>query len=429
MTLFDELQASVGKMLEAWEADRDLKIAEVRAELTLVQEDRDRIATALATSEDDLTISAAEVARLTATVDQLETRIRELDQAAPGARDRSKMVVGVDMPGADTTGPRPGTVFEDVEAPRGQGHIVITTPGPTRGKRFWCSVRFADGVEGWLEDCLVHGPDPDLITGGLVGGIFHAAGSSGYKKKHITIRHTKLDPSPWITERGRKKLSPYTAGIHGGDYTLEWCEIVNWQDGLNINHPGDSLAIAGSVHTTIRFNWIHKGFYVTPYATTSDGQPHCDAIQTNGGRNILIEGNLLGGRRDIVGYNSLPGYNSGDDFCNAVLMLKQEVAGEASRTVVTVRKNWLGGGVSSVNWAYNTAAGKTNDWADSEFTDNRFLERLPGWGTRNSSKDSGKTYYTATTNPPAGFYFSVFPQIKARITGNVIHETGQPVIR
>lgn len=353
----------------------------------------------------------------------------------PAGRDALQVMVH--KPGPENTGPYTVTSWTE-RFPSSGNSITLSTPGTYYGIRFWGIVKASvPGVI--LRECWLAGPDPtSWSSGGGTGqtslGCLQNYGSD---PKVIEVWDSIIDPSPWVTVRGQAKLNPYNIGIHGGQVIIKRSEITNVSDGINFIGPNGSLAIANAGASVIEQNWIHKGLYANDLYPPSDGQPHCDGFQMNYGKNVSLRGNTIGGLRDSYGYNIWPGgYNSGDDFWNAALMLKNEAFSVSSGDPryadrfeigrvenVNVEGNWLSGGTCTLNLASDTFV--NNLWPTLTVKNNRFQTRGADWGKtmRGYSPGDGGVAY----NTGAGYYILRPSNFQAVFTGNVNEQTGTAV--
>jgi len=349
---------------------------------------------------------------------------------SPSSSDRTSLVQGAYIPSASTTGPLPGTTFTDMEA-NVAGYISLTTTDATyNGVRFWGEVRCqAPGIK--FTNCTFHSGWP--LTNNY-GNCFKSYGAGYY---HWVAENCTFDPSAWTTERGYPAITSsnyfITRGVHGGNMTLRWCEIVNCEDGVNSVQSNVAPDVGGDPGsprpdglpvTDIDRCWIHKCNYVNgpPYSDTgqSGGSPHCDAFQFNTGSHIYIRGSMLGGPRDTTGYQVWPnGYNAGDDYSNAAIMLQQESDSTALRWIedVLIENNFLSGGTAIVNINYKN----TNTLSGVTIQNNKLFQRKAGDGVYMtdgvlSNTNGGYGLYLATGSSPSS--------LECTWTNNTVYETG-----
>ena len=81
---------------------------------------------------------------------------------------------------------------------------------------------------------------------------------------------------------------------------------------------------------------------------------------------------------DEAGYEANPGYNSGDDAKNAILMLKQEVSNDELDRIenVLIEKNFFQGGVYCINHSFSES--RPNLFETTQIRDNYFVRRGNG---------------------------------------------------
>lgn len=339
-----------------------------------------------------------------------------VDVVATPPVNRAALVRGAYIPGPTTTGPLPHiTSFTQLTGTQtlADNNIVLD------GYEIWGQVlpRVISGNTPILRNCILRGKPPAQYSTGL-DGVIKAYGN-GYG--HITLENCIIDPMGWFDVKGYDPTQMIhlrnTTAIHGSDYDMHWCEVTNVQDGLNIvgHTPRTSGGDPNERWLEVDRSWIHKGYYMNPWSAVGDGQPHCDAIQTNTGKNLTFWGNMLGGQRNMTGYQTWPGgYNSGDDFWNAGIMLQQEVNANYANLIENVRieDNVIGGGTASLNHSNKYS----NPWTGLSIRRNRFLQRSSNWG---QTLNNGNP-----TNQGAGYYI-LRPSIFAdRYSQNTILETG-----
>lgn len=308
--------------------------------------------------------------------------------------DRNSLVRGTYIPSKGTTGPLPGTVLTPVEAGP-SGRITITDNNTTfDSMEFWGQV-YVTGHGNAFTNCVFRGADP----AGGAGMSVESSGSRGViraysNSQHFILENCLIDPDGWITERERSWRYIESVGIHGGDFEMRWCEITNVGDG--ISHVATTINPKNSQYTDVDRCWIHKGAFVNDWPTRSGGQPHDDAIQSHTGKHVKVRGCMLGGIRDMAGYldwgfdgptntgvvggrPTTPdglGRNTGEDFSNAVLMLKQEVDDSLDNRLEDwiIEDNFIAGAAASVNLAYSSTR-PGQKFASFTIQRNRFFER------------------------------------------------------
>lgn len=345
------------------------------------------------------------------------TRTRRAYQAAAGYRsNRDNLIAGAYKPGPDTTGPYTVANWTDVNPSSGQV-ITISTPGIYYGRRFWGQVRVS--VAGVVfRECWFAGPKPSTVVVSDPGIIRNF----GANPQKFEIWDSVIDPMPWVAERSEPKLSHLAFGIHGGNIKMYRSEVRNIHDPWNWIGPDPAVASAATVQNQehlLQQCWVHAGYYENNVVPPKDGQPHADGFQTNFGRNLTIRGNYIGGQRDMTGYLTWPGgYNAGDDFFGAGIMLQQEVSNDDGWKIenVLIEDNWIAGGNHGINHSYRSSL--PNDFATTVIRRNKFTTRTgSNWNQSyrlsvdndtssppvQASSGPG-TYIIKGTNIPSGIY-------------------------
>ncbi len=337
--------------------------------------------------------------------------------------DRSKLVPGTYIPGPTTTGPIWTGDFKQMEATSGT-IIRLTTPNVTYKRvEFWGTViPKAQGIK--FDECIFRGPDPSKLPEPRALLVNY-----GENPPHVVVENSLFDPEAWLTQRGKSApahngnpaglLMQSQFGIHGGNFTARWNEFRNVEDGVNF--VGRTVDWTNQ-QTTVEMCWFHAGEYKNGTDAPHDGRTHNDAFQFNAGRNVVLRGNLLGGPRDMVGYRIWPnGYNSGDDYANAGIMMKQEVDGSDMRKIlnVLIEDNFFWGSAANINQRY--VASRGNDFGTITIRDNFFVERQLGWGNALTASESDhKVGVEAQPRPSAGWYVVRSPEIKSTYENNRI---------
>lgn len=329
-------------------------------------------------------------------------------------------------PGAEV-GPYSVTSWIE-QFPTGGANSISLAPGTYSGIRFWGTVK-ASGPGVILDQCWVCGPDPDSFSS--VTGCVQNFGSN---PPQILVKNTMINPVPWVTVQGRSYLNPYYMGFHGGNITARRVDLSYVHDGWNWIGPSAATAAATQAHM-LEMSWFHEGLYFNDVYPPNDGQPHGDACQTNYGWNWTIRGNVLGGARDVAGYNIWPtdktahplGGNTGHDFWNSALMLKQETGMDPAINVIRdilIEDNILGGGTATINHAYDPT--RPNTFADNFIVRrNRFLRRGSDWGVKMKGDGPGLPGYSYGTG--SGYYIIKAPEIASAYSENNYYDTGDPV--
>lgn len=273
--------------------------------------------------------------------------------------------------------------FEDDPADRGPEHYRLNIEA---------SVMINNNVPNQVfRECVIRGFPVGSAASATQNGVESSSSSTGAGLGGATFIDCLIEPP------GDGTFNPWAHGISRGNFHLFRCEIKGWTDGV-------SLTSAAS-DTTIEWSWIHNGYYATgtygdpSTPVNSDGKTHNDGIQFHHGQNIKIENNYIGGARNRTSPNS------GDDFNNAGIMLKQEpgLTGLNFLTGVTINRNYFEGGESMIN----ISPANGNDGAGWAVTNNRFVRRPSGY--------TGPANYILR-NGTAG-----------PVTGNVFDDTGLPV--
>lgn len=299
--------------------------------------------------------------------------------------ERDQLVLGEYIPGPNTTGLLPGWTAGDLEPvypSAGQNHINITTPGPHENKIFWGEVRIQ--APAVFRNCMFPGQDPATYSGH--SGIIRCFGSGVPQwEAHDCVIDPGLWRDPTVTRPGDAPITDlttwrlglsWTTGVYGGSCTLRRCEITNVQDGFGLiqakadpDDPSFSL---------IEGCWIHRILFYRGEGWHQEEGTHSDAVQTHVGSNLTLRGNMLGGVRDEAGYEANPGYNSGDDAKNAILMLKQEVSNDELDRIenVLIEKNFFQGGVYCINHSFSES--RPNLFETTQIRDNYFVRRGNG---------------------------------------------------
>lgn len=368
--------------------------------------------------------------------------------------DRDALVPGTYVPGPATAGVRPSTVLTDIEKePQYPNYIDLEAPGlgadpeilangvpigslsaGIHGYRFWGSVRFrSPGIVA--RECVFAGPDPALVPGGINAS--SCIQCYGNFPDHFEVIDCTISPLPWVAERGRTP-NARIMGFQGGNFTARRCEIIG-TDAISYQGPNGSAQTAHDAYALIEANWMHFGIYQNDFYPpgADDGQSHNDAFQTTFGKNITLNGNLMGGHRDVSGYLVWPnGYNAGDDFWNAGIMLQQATGMNDTYLIenVTITNNWIAGGTASINHPFH--ASMPNRFPDTVISDNKILLREDDWGHKKRGDGPGQPGYRADTDRVGGYYLLRSTQHEATYENNTIAtlspdgtwtDTGTPV--
>jgi hypothetical protein len=325
----------------------------------------------------------------------------------PVTTTRDSLVPGTYKPNTSSTvGVLPGVARTPVYAASGATSITLAG-GVYSNKTYWTQVKISG--DATFNNCWFAGRDPNLIT--TLTGNLSNLGPSGGAPPVATLIDCTVSQKPWTvgtTERPLattdvRTINPDSAGIHGGNIELYRTEITDVQDGINYTTGTGS-------HCLIEACWIHRMYYQNapwPNAPAS-GDTHSDGFQFNRGKDVEIRYSVIGGNRDLTGYN-IPApnaYNSGDDIDNAGFMVKQEVGSSSFDLVenVNIHHNWIYGCTSGLNHVY--VAAKVNNFSTMQVVDNKFGQRPSAWG---------------------GYYVLKSPSIAAVYARNTIEETGAPI--
>ncbi len=291
------------------------------------------------------------------------------------------------------------------------------TNGKVMNFEFWGRVRpQITGIE--FHNCIFRGPDPTNLSSQQ--GAIQCYGSNPPLFK---MYDCLIDPAGWPNFGTARNgwANNWIGGIHGGNLEMYRCEIKNCQDAVDYLGPTGSEAAANAAHGWFIGNWWHKSSYNgTPWTDSgapSDQQPHCDGFQTSHGKNIILRGNMIGGTRVPSGYATWPGgYQAGDDFWNAGLMLKQEVNDSPIYRIenVLIEDNIIAGGNATINHAYGS--NRPSAFIGSTIIRrNKIYTRGSDWGNLSPFGTGGAGYYIIRSVPFASMY-----------QDNVIYETGAP---
>ena len=158
------------------------------------------------------------------------------------------------------------------------------------------------------------------------------------------------------------RASYYRDGIVGHDYKALRNHIQGTNDGLGIfNRPGGPA----TANVTAEGNYIHDLTFWSNDPAHRDGT-HNDGIQVQGGQNIRIVGNNIVATSK-PGAGSAP--NPRGNKAGAGILLQQNVAKLAN---VTVSKNWVDGGLSSINIDHGKHSNITVTLSENRLGRNQF---------------------------------------------------------
>lgn len=341
-----------------------------------------------------------------------------------GSSARDSLVLGSYIPGytTDSVGLiNPGATFTSVNGDA-NGEIYIDTPGTFTDRKYWGKVICRGSSDFTFHNCVFYGQKPE-VTITVNGGAIQNYGSN---PPHVNLWDCVIDRQGWYdstdgVHTSLYKGSPWSSGIHGGNFSAYRCDIVHCQDGVNYVGPS-TLAAADAAFCLMQGCWIHANYYkngwydqLAPFNGTEPADPgvptsrdsHSDVFQFNTGHNITLRYNLLGGTRDMANYLLTPpnGFNGGQDAHNSAIMIQQESDTSDSARVgnVLIEYNWLGGGAATINENYKLG----NAGSDWTFQYNKLMLRgasAPGGSGYSIYKHGSCTsIYTGNVNwDPAG---------------------------
>lgn len=220
--------------------------------------------------------------------------------------------------------------------------------------------------------------------------------------------------------------SPWSFGIHGGNFDLKRVEITDVQDGINYVQNGWIVGITQS-SCLIDRSWIHCLWYRNDWNdanTPSNHQTHNDCFQINNGKNITIRHSMLGGWREQSGYDAWPGgANTGDDAFSSILQFQQEVSDSAADRIenVLIEECWIDGAQYGINM-YWRSRNSGQDFSTFTIRNVKFFERPASirWGP--SLNDP----YESNPGSKNGAYFNKSPNAIPVQSGNVIVARSDP---
>lgn len=299
-------------------------------------------------------------------------RIRTRSFPPVGAPSRSTLVYGsytADIPVHPTNyvGVTPGTVLTRHPA-SGDGDFYASANNQViQALDVYGCVRVGTYSGVTIKNCIIRGGTGTAPNNGLVqgGNLIPPGGApAGGSLRGAVIQD--------CTFTGRGNL--WQGGIgSAGDYTLERCEITGFADGVSLNSSIGKVNLFG--------NWIHNGLYAEwavdgdpNYPAQSAHHMHGDAVQFHTGKDIVLRGNYLGGKK-LTGYDYGTGanaaaINANDDFHTSAVMLQQEIDASLPRKIerVMIEKNYLEGGMGTLN----IPSKYSNNMASVTIRDNTF---------------------------------------------------------
>lgn len=275
----------------------------------------------------------------------------------------------------------------------------------------WGSIDLNGKSNVTIRNCIIHG---DQARTGAISPIINS--SAGDDLLGLTLIDSKVVGRPIRipdTYNGVAldaaglidACNQYSNGMRGGNANIYRCEFVRLPDGIGLTSTLGQWNIAG--------NWIHRhayvewtfhdsasgpgGWYPTTKQTAGNPNPshytHADCIQFHRGKHIRIWGNTLG---NYLGGGCSGSYTHNatefspprpsdrdkilacEDFYNSNFMIFQEVSSNLVDQIqdVVIHNNFLGGGVSTINWPSNVGVVSTspnpnsNPWPKRKVQDN-----------------------------------------------------------
>jgi hypothetical protein len=239
-----------------------------------------------------------------------------------------------EKPDAATTGSR---IDRDQLIPH-QGDLIVTQAGSVVSGRLVTGRIIIRAANVTVRDNIVE-------AGVKATGSTHLIDTSNAAAKNATIEHNTVSSS--------RHPNIYINGIGPKSYTATANEVFDVVDGFTA--ADTSVGVSPGDAVTIRGNYVHDLFYITPASTHSDNRTHNDGVQIHGGPGtVTIEGNTI----DAI--DSKLSTNGGGTPSLASIMLNTNPSRYASDVVI--RGNWLNGGAYSVN-GMGTGGGRV--WIES----------------------------------------------------------------
>lgn len=281
-----------------------------------------------------------------------------------------------ERPGPTNTGPD-SSITLTVQ----NGDITLTGPNQiVENLDIYGRIKIPPNCENAIiRNCIIRGPgDQAVWPTGETAMVTTTSGASDLQG--ALISDCKL------TAEGRENV--WVNGVMHSNVKLLRTEITRTCDGVGLTGELGAVQIIDC--------WIHDGFYdAWPDGTAnkpgwSDNQIHGDGIQIHRGKDILIRGCTIGGWREVAdpppiedpwttpNAASVAVQDSGDDYPNAAIMIKQEVSADASQKIerVIIENNWLAGGSATVNLGFN----HSNDLSGVSIRSNVFDVANPAKG-------------------------------------------------
>lgn len=332
------------------------------------------------------------------------TTTRSVTTTAPPATDG--FVLGTTKPGAQWAG------------------IGITSAPPTTRLKGDLVVRTSNQVYDHL---IIEGKV--IINSGVTGTVIrhckvelrgnYDAGSgtySNYTSQVVGINASSgTDTSIEFTEISGELSNNGTGwgdinGIGTKNFRAYRCNIHHVTDGIRVNNPSNTNG--GLVNVRIEGCWIHDLIVDAPDPTNSgrtDKKTHSDGIQVEGGTSILIDGNTIQAYKSTDGTSSMTyTYKVGSAWvattasqsgaslqsqANAAIIL----TGGTTISQLTIKRNWLGGGETTVNGADGGSGVLQDNLFDRGSRNNASIYPTSGGLTR-----SGNDYEDNGASVPGG---------------------------
>lgn len=259
------------------------------------------------------------------------------------------------------------------------GNVTLTPGMQVVGKDIYGQVLGQGDSTTLMADCIVRGPN------GGNSQTFSARGTNGdfggAKFRHVTFDQT-----------GRE--SAFSSTFEGGNYDLQWCELMRSVDGAMFNYDaGDNVRIwCSRISHGKYFSWVNDAggnrtttftdfggtVRTAPFPNQGSGDTHSDGIQIARGQGHSIRGNYIGGPKgsnsSTVGldptvqadYNLMMLIDASSGYNNAALM----VNGYSTAPLgLLFDSNWVSGGSATINLAPNGA----DDLSGVSITNNRII--------------------------------------------------------
>lgn len=409
-------------------------------------------------------LAGADAAPTITIIDAVHRSVNDTETPTSG---RASLVLGLYVPGPDTTGPLADTTFTVLgEGPTYRGTLITSYDDPNCPTQVDNEADWSDGtdyrlnvtsdgqlirdIELWgsidlrghknvvISNCLIHGDMARI--GYALAPIVNSSANDDLLG--LVIEDTRFVGRPirvptiyngvGLDNGGRiDPCNQYCNGLRGGNYTISRCEIVRQPDGIGLTGQMGNVSILGC--------WIHRHAYVEwtthdsssgpggwyPTAKGGSTYTHADAIQFHRGKHYRICGNALGNYRGgpcsgNFRHNAAPSLDTkildGEDYYNSNFMIAQEVDNSQANQIqdVVIWNNFLGGSVATINWPSSSRG-------------NPFPKRLEldNW---NDSSDPGIGIWHNRVRAGDGspLAFLVYSQWQDRMVDN-LYDNGSPV--